>query len=239
MFRCLSCSAQFDAHMPVCSYCFASHSLLPVARRPRAAIDGEMELTDARSLTRAIWEGVDIPAYSGLELRRGALVVLVGAAGSGKSTMLAKLLATLSGPAMLVSIEEPGGPSLALRLSRVGIKRSDLLIASRATADQLASVIRERKLVAAGIDSVQRSFFEPRELRHLLLTLPGLRVLFCTSQVNKQGSLRGSEELRHEADVVLELENMAWTVTKSRYQAIGATGPVLREAEEGVQYGAT
>jgi predicted ATP-dependent serine protease len=193
-----------------------------------------MELTDAKTLARAVWQSVELPAYPAIEVRRGALVVLVGAAGAGKSTMLARALDTIRGTSMLVSLEEPGGPSLALRLARLGVKRDDLLIASRANVDQLAGVLRERKIVAIGIDSVQRSMFEPRELRHLLLTLSNLAVLLCTSQVNKTGDMRGSEELRHEADVVIELERLRWRVAKSRYQPPDLSGPVLSEELEPV-----
>ncbi len=110
--------------------------------------------------------------------------------------------------ALLLSIEEPGGPSLAARLARLAIKREDLLVASHASVDQVATIVRERKVTALGVDSLQRSMFEPREVRHLLLTLPSLSLLLATSQINKSGDLRGSEELRHEADVVIEVEAM-------------------------------
>ena len=39
--------------------------------------------------------------------------------------------------------------------------------------------------------------------------------------------MRGAEELRHEADVVLSVEGMRWQVTKSRYELPGANGDVL------------
>jgi predicted ATP-dependent serine protease len=231
MFRCLACSAVFAAHFPLCTSCFTSHSLLAIGSRPGAALDGEIELTDARTLSRAVWQAESLPAYPSVALKRGALVVVVGRPGCGKSTMTARALDSIRGPVLLVSIEEPGGPSLAIRLARLGAKREDLHIASRATVDQLAAIIREKKVVALAIDSVQRSTFEPRELRHILLTLPSLGVLLAVSQVTKSGDIRGTEELRHEADVVLELEEMTWTVTKSRYQEPGVSGPVLRQPQ--------
>ncbi len=232
MFRCIACGARFATHVPVCCACFTSHALVPAGERPRAIVDSEMEITDARTLARAVWQPVEVPAYTRLELRRGALVVLVGSAGAGKSTMLAKALDSMRGVALLVSVEEPGGPSLALRLARLGVKREDLLVVSRATVDQLAALARDRKVVALGIDSVQRSTHEPRDLRHLLLAIPSLAVLLATSQVNKAGDLRGSEELRHEADIVVEVEAMRWRITKSRYQPVGLAGPVLPDREE-------
>ena len=218
-------------HTPLCSHCFTSHALALEADRPRAVLDGEMELTDAKTLARAVWQDVAVPAYS-FGVRRGALVVVVGPPNAGKSTTAVRALDSMRAPVLLVSVEEPGGPSLALRLARTGVKRDDFLVCSRGSVDQIASIIRERKVVAVAIDSVQRAMFEPRDLRHLLLTLPSLAVLFATSQVTKTGDIRGSEELRHEADVVLEIEAMRWTVSKSRYEQIGGSGDVLPSLKE-------
>lgn len=235
MYRCLACSARFESHYTVCNACFCSHSLVAEGVRPRAEVDGEMELVDATTLARATWQRIDVPAYPSIELRRGALVVLFGPPGAGKSSMLARALDTLNGPALLVSVEEPAGPSLAMRLGRLGVKRNDLYVAGRATVDQIASFARERRLLGLGIDSVQRGAFEPRDLRHLLLTLPHLATMLVSSQVNKQGDLRGSEELRHEADVVIEVSALRWAIVKSRYQMVGANGAVLREVGDAAE----
>jgi hypothetical protein len=231
MYRCIACGARFPVHSPLCSYCFASHSLILAPERARAAIDGEVELTDARTLARAVWQDVEMPSYS-FAVKRGALIVAVGPSGAGKSTLVARALDSMRTPVLLVSVEEPGGPSLALRLARVGVKRDDFFVCSRGSIDQVASIVRDNKVAAVGVDSVQRAMFEPRDLRHLLLTLPPLVVLFATSQVNKQGDIRGTEELRHEADVVLEVDEMRWTVSKSRYEEPGASGDVLSPRNE-------
>jgi hypothetical protein len=231
MYRCIRCGAQFPIHSPLCSCCFASHSLVLTPERARAAIDGEVELTDARSLARAVWQDVTLPAYP-FVVKRGALIVAVGSSGAGKSTLVARALDSMPAPVLLVSVEEPGGPSLALRLTRVGIKRDNFFVCSRGSVDQVASIVRDNKVAAIGIDSIQRAMFEPRDLRHFLLTLPSLVVLFATSQINKQGDIRGTEELRHEADIVLEVSDMGWTVVKSRYEEPGASGQVLSPRNE-------
>lgn len=231
MFRCVTCSSFFPTHLPVCTSCFASHSLLLVGRRPPAAIDGEAEVTNARELLTAVWKEEPIPAYSALDVRHGALIVLVGLPSSGKSTMVTRALDSIRGPVLLQSVEEPGGPTLAMRLARVGAKRPDLFIASHATVDQVAAIVRDKKCVALAIDSVQRSTYSPRELRHLLLALPSLSMLFAVSQATKDGEIRGTSELRHEADVVLEVAALRWTVSKSRYQPAGTSGWVIPPSE--------
>jgi hypothetical protein len=221
----------------VCSNCFTSHSLALEPDRAPAALDGEVELTDAKALARAVWQHVEVPAYS-FAIKRGAFVVAVGPSSAGKSTLVARALDSMRVPALLVSVEEPGGPSLALRLARLGVKRDSLFICSRGSVDQIAAIVREHKIAALAVDSVQRAVFEPRDLRHMLLTLPSLVVLFATSQINKAGDMRGSEELRHEADVVLTVESMVWTVTKSRYEPPGANGDVLNQRTEETDHAA-
>jgi predicted ATP-dependent serine protease len=168
-----------------------------------------------------------LPVYPTLALRRGALVVVFGSAGGGKSTFAARGLDSLQAPSLLVSVEEPAGPSLAERLARVGAKDERMLVCSRATVDQIAAIVRQRNVVALAIDSVQRAMFEARDLRHLLQVLPSLAVVIAISQINRDGDVRGGEELAHEADVVVEIAALTWTVRKSRYQPSGASGSVL------------
>jgi predicted ATP-dependent serine protease len=235
MYRCLHCGARFPVHAPICSRCWASHQIVLEGDRPRADVDGVPELVSARDLSRQRWTSVEVGAFPRLKLGRGALVVLVGRSGSGKSSLLARALDTIRGPAVIVSTEEPAGPSVQDRLDRLHVRRDDLWICSRGTVDQVAEIVRQRKVVSLGIDSVQRASYEPRELRHLLLTLPTLAVLFAVSQVNRDGDVRGGEELAHECDVLIEVEALKWRIVKSRYQAEGG-GDVLRSgAEEGLR----
>ena len=63
-----------------------------------------------------------------------------------------------------------------------------------------------------------------------LLTLPSLSLLVAVSQINRDGDVRGGEELAHECDVLVEVTDLTWTVRKSRYQPAGAHGPVLAPA---------
>jgi predicted ATP-dependent serine protease len=216
-----------------------SHLIVLEGERPRAEVDHLPELVSARALSRQHWSSVEVAGYPSLKLCKGALVVLFGRPGSGKSSMLARAIDTIRGPGIVASLEEPSGPSISARMDRLHVRRDDLWIVSRATVDQLAEIVRGRKVVALGIDSIQRSAFAARELRHLLLTLPSLAALFAVSQVNRDGDVRGGEELAHECDVLIEVEDLKWRVVKSRYQAEGS-GEVLRAApKEGLHVVAT
>ncbi len=231
MYRCIECGTEYEHHVSPCTSCLETNSVVPMGRRVRALVDYVPEVTDARSLLRETWQVVATSAYPTLQLRRGALVVLTGGPGDGKSTTACRALDGLKGTVVLASIEEPPGPSLAARLARAGVRRDDFGIVGRASVDQLVEVCRLRGAVGLAIDSVQPGDFHARDLRHLLAVLPRLEVLFAVSQNNKRGAILGENALAHEADVVIKCEAMRWSLTKSRYQPIDqpdARGEVLR-----------
>ncbi len=230
LYRCLACGARFPSHAPVCSWCWQGHSLVMAPDRQRAAIDAEPEMMTAKDLARTTYVSVDVPAYPDLVLKRGAMVVLVGPGGAGKSTMAARMLDSMQTTTLLLSVEEPAGPSVADRLARIGARDERMLVCSRASVDQVVGIVRKRSVAAIGIDSVQRASYEARELRHMLITIPALAFIVAVSQVNRDGDVRGGEELAHECDVLVEVQAMRWAIRKSRYQPTGVTGDVLDAA---------
>ena len=198
--------------------------------RVRALVDYAPEVTTARELAGTAWKKIDTSAYPTLRLGRGALVVVSGSPGAGKSTMTTRAIDGIRGSVVLASIEEPPGPSLGARLIRAGVKRETFLVVGRATVDQLVEIVRANDAVGLVVDSVQPSDYSPRDLRHLLAVLPKLEVIFAVAQVNAAGRIAGVRALEHEADVVIECEAMRWRLMKSRYQPIdddNARGSVL------------
>jgi hypothetical protein len=229
--RCFECGTSFPTHRAACSSCFEAGTLLQAGARPSAAIDFVPEITTARALAKAAWTPTVSTAYPTLRLGRGALVLVYGAPGNGKSTFATLLLDGLAGPVVLQSIEESPGPSLAARLARCFVRRDDFFVVGRASVDQLVDCVRTRRAVGLAVDSVQLAAFTPEELRHLLLVLPELQVLVAVAQVNKRGRVEGRERLLHEADVAIECAEMRWSLVKSRYQPIDARGTVMPRGE--------
>ncbi len=231
-FVCLICLARYPAHTSWCLACFEAGYVVMRPTRAVAAIDSIPEITDARALSASSWGRVDVAAFPDLQLGPGALVVVHGAPGAGKSTWTARALDTMSGAVLLSSQEEPPGPTLASRLSRAAVKRSDFVVIGRSTIDQIAQIAQARKVVGMAIDSVQVGLFSPRDLRHLLAILPDLQVLIGIAQENKLGTVAGKNELLHEADVVIDVADGQWRLEKSRYQeASEKTFSVLNKRE--------
>ncbi len=172
-------------------------------------------------------------AYPKLRVGRGALIVVYGAPGSGKSTFATRFLDSLTGPVILQSVEEAPGPSLHERLARCHVRRDDFTIVGRASVDQLAECLRAHRAIGLAIDSVQMAAFTADELRHLLIVIPSLHALVAIAQVNKAGRIEGRERLMHEADVAVQCESdgpsLRWELVKSRYQPLGVCGDVINQ----------
>jgi DNA repair protein RadA/Sms len=223
--RCLACGALWPERLAICPSCWASGLMLPHGGRPPTALDARPATTTARDLAAAAWTLVEVPALPGLQLARGALVVVAGAPGAGKSTLLLRALSALKGPIVVLLAEERLGPAVGARLHRVGLRRDDVTLVDAASIDQVVALLGETRARVLAIDSVQATTYQPHDLR-ALVAQQRLDALLTTSQVTKSGDLRGPRTLEHEADVVLHVERVdarcgRVVATKSRFGAVG------------------
>lgn len=228
-YRCISCGVRWPRHYPSCPRCWETGCLVPWADRPRAALDSEPAVSTARAMAEMAWRGVIQTAYPALELKHGALVVVAGLPGSGKSSFAGRLANSSPGPALYVAAEEGVSPSLGARLLRCGIRREDFHVISRANVDQAVAHARKVGARSMVIDSAQEACWSAHDLRHVITIVRSLSFLVAVSQVTKDGLPAGSNSIQHEADVLIRVEEMRWRIAgKSRYQdATGVSGGVL------------
>jgi predicted ATP-dependent serine protease len=155
---CLICGALFEAHRTFCANCWTTGWIVDVGTRRCADVDVEPEVTSAREIVSMTYATVESRRYPELRFGLGCFVLVTGYAGAGKSSLECGILDGIVGrPVVLVSIEEPPGPSMADRLLRLGIKRDDFHVVGRASVDQVVALLRKTKAVALGIDSIQRA----------------------------------------------------------------------------------
>ena len=225
MWRCVDCGAFYERHLLVCTSCWRDGQIAPCAHRQAANIDLVPATSDARALARMGWNTLQHPGiYESLVLGPGALILVSGSPGAGKSTWACRLLDSIPGPVVLVAAEEGIGPSLAARLGRCRVKREDFGVIARASVDSVAEFAITRKTVAVVIDSVQEAAWSAHELRHLLAVVPTLDLLIGVQQVTKEGTPAGLMSLQHEADIQVTVEALQWSLKKSRYQDITNVG---------------
>ena len=142
---CIDCATRYPTRVTWCSFCSSQGRVVLIGQRPAAGIDLEPESADAATLAALAGDPVAVRAYPPFLAGHGALVVLWGVPSGGKSTMAARWLNLVQGPVLYVSHEEGLGPTIAARLKRLGIKRSDFRLIGRANVDQVVAEIRREQ----------------------------------------------------------------------------------------------
>jgi len=225
MYICFQCSSRYPIRVDFCSQCLDSGTVIIEPQRPLSNALQSLKVMSARDLAKAEWTTLENKRYPELVIGRGALVGVYGEPGAGKSTWMAKYLDGVGKPVVYISLEEEHGPTMTMRLSRLGIKSPDFTVVGRGTVDEHAAVCREMKAEIAAIDSVGFSTMNAQQLRPFMQAA-GLKAMVFAMQVTKEGKAAGSNEFKHEADVVVHVAHYAWELEKSRYQDIAAGGGV-------------
>ncbi|MCD6320833.1 AAA family ATPase [Candidatus Bipolaricaulota bacterium] len=189
--------------------------------------------------------GLDVGPLGGLlemGLPRGAVVLLGGEPGVGKSTLLLQIASSLARefPVLYASGEEAPA-QVRLRAERLGVVEENLFfLADRS----LPRILRAAKAIGAKalfLDSIQTtvatlrySATSPQQLRAAVARVVahargGGTWAFLAAQVNKSSKILGPKAVEHLVDVVLILEcgkdeRRYLRLVKNRY---GPTGNVL------------
>ena len=193
----------------------------------RAALPGMAALPIAQvnaESARARPTGMDeLDRVLGGGLVPGAVVLLAGEPGVGKSTLLleAGALAAGHGRVLYVTGEESAA-QVRLRADRIGAVSDDLYLAAetdfgallghvQAVDPSLLIVDSVQTVSAAGVDGVPGGVTQVREVTAALTALAKQRSLtiVLVGHVTKDGSVAGPRTLEHLVDVVLQFEGDA------------------------------
>jgi DNA repair protein RadA/Sms len=151
----------------------------------------------------------------------GSVVLLAGAPGIGKSTLLLHLLANLggNGAACLLASGEESRSQVARRARRLGVDAAGIRFAPGRELGALLSVARAERPFALAVDSIQ-TLRDPSgsqtvggvsQVRMCVDALLGLAkehgvTVILAGHVTKDGDLAGPRALEHAVDVVLSFE---------------------------------
>jgi len=174
----------------------------------------------------------------------GAVILIGGDPGIGKSTLLLQLLAAVEG--RLQTLYVTGEESLAqvsLRARRLGLPRLDLPVLAETGMDAILAQLVQRKpglvvidsiqtLYADTLDSAPGSVSQVRECAAQLVRLAktsGTTVILV-GHVTKEGAIAGPRVLEHMVDTVLYFEHDAGSryrlvrAVKNRFGAVNELG---------------
>ena len=174
---------------------------------------------------------------------KGSLVLVGGAPGVGKSTLMLQICGSLcKGNRVLYVSGEESVRQLKLRAQRLGVGGGNLLVLSEtALEDVLQSVADEepdilivdsiQTLYNGALDSPPGSVGQVKDCTMALMQLAkGKNVtVFVIGHVNKEGSIAGPKVLEHMVDCVLYFEgerHMAYRILRAAKNRFGATNEI-------------
>ena len=236
VFACQECGGQQHKWLGRCPDCGAWNSLIEeqaapesapaaandryglAAGRASARLYSEIETSDAPRIPSGIQE---FDRVLGGGIVPGALVLLGGEPGIGKSTLLLQVAAHVSrsiGPVLYSSGEE-SEHQIKLRGERLAVDRAPLYLLAETCLERILEEIERLKPALVVVDSIQTIFStrfqsapgsigQVREVAtHLLFAAKGKNVpIVLVGHVTKDGSLAGPKALEHVVDTVLYFE---------------------------------
>lgn len=173
----------------------------------------------------------------------GSLILVGGAPGIGKSTLLLQMCGMAdAGKTVLYVTGEESERQLKLRADRLGVSCGDIYVLAETDLDRIISVIDELKPEIVIIDSIQTvsggdsasapgSISQVREctMRIMRLTKDLGLTVFVVGHINKEGSIAGPKVLEHMVDCVLYFEgerNTSFRILRAAKNRFGSTNEI-------------
>ena len=236
VFACQECGGQQPKWVGRCPDCGAWNSLVEEVPAPQTApaaanhrygtvsggasakLYSDIQTSDAPRIPSGIAE---FDRVLGGGIVPGALVLLGGEPGIGKSTLLLQVAAHVArtvGPVLYSSGEE-SEHQIKLRGERLAVDRSPLYLLAETCLERILEEIERLKPALVIVDSIQTIFSarfqsapgsigQVREVAtHLLFAAKGKNVpIVLVGHVTKDGNLAGPKALEHVVDTVLYFE---------------------------------
>lgn len=253
VYSCTECGGQTLKWQGQCPHCSAWNTLVEtIAEKTSSRYQALAQSSKLQKLAEIEAEeesrrptGIgELDRVLGGGLVRGAVVLLGGDPGIGKSTLLLQALSLMGGSCNAVYVSgEESVHQIALRAKRLAVGAGTLNLLAEIQLEKVLSVLAAQKPDVAVIDSIQTIYSEA------LQSAPGsvAQVRECAAQltryaktsgatlllvghVTKEGALAGPRVLEHIVDAVLYFEGDTHSsfrlvrATKNRFGAVNELG---------------
>ena len=172
----------------------------------------------------------------------GSLVLVGGAPGIGKSTLLLQICGNLSDQIVLYVTGEESARQLKLRAQRLGVDSNDIYVLAETNLDHVLENIDALKPDVVIIDSIQTMFngdltsgpgsvAQVKDCTMALMQSAKTQGFTCfvVGHVNKEGAIAGPKVLEHMVDCVLYFEGdhaMSYRILRAAKNRFGSTNEI-------------
>ena len=255
VFFCTSCGNESPKWMGRCPGCGAFNTMQEHIEKPAApgrAKSAPVGLSRTPQRLREVNTDSEIRFSTGMgELDRvlgggavaGSLVLVGGAPGIGKSTLLLQICVQLcAGRRVLYVSGEESERQLKLRAQRLKVDPEELFILSETRLSDIISAVEEMKPDILIVDSVQTLYSEENEsapgsvsqVKDCTMTLMQMSksqgiTVFVVGHINKDGNIAGPKVLEHMVDCVLYFEgdqNSSYRLLRAAKNRFGSTNEI-------------
>ncbi|MBQ1834647.1 MAG: DNA repair protein RadA, partial [Oscillospiraceae bacterium] len=174
---------------------------------------------------------------------KGSLVLVGGAPGIGKSTLMLQICGQMAQFARILYVSGEESPrQLKMRAERLSVASSNLLVLSETCLSDVLRCVEEEAPDILIIDSIQTLYNEELDspagsvgqVKDCTMTLMQLAkgqgiTVFVIGHVNKEGSIAGPKVLEHMVDCVLYFEgdqHMTYRILRAAKNRFGATNEI-------------
>lgn len=255
VFFCTACGNEMPKWQGKCPACGAWNTLEEHIEKPvapgRAKASAVGTTRKAKTISQ-VDTGDEIRFSTGMgELDRvlgggaveGSLVLVGGAPGIGKSTLLLQICNALcSGRSVLYISGEESERQLKLRAQRLCVSPAELYILSETRLSDVLETAGELKPDVLIVDSIQTMYCDENEsspgsvsqVKDCTLTLMNLSksqglTVFVVGHINKDGNIAGPKVLEHMVDCVLYFEgdpNTSYRLLRAAKNRFGSTNEI-------------
>lgn len=251
VFVCKECGYEAVKWLGKCPSCETYMSFIEEKAEKTSMVSEKAKKTELKKIDEITMENEERRSSGSNELDRvlgggivkGSLVLCGGEPGIGKSTLLLQVAAHCAKEGAVVYISgEESEKQIKIRAERLGIKKSDMLVANETDLDAVIDAVDASGAQIAIIDSVQTiysselssapgSVGQIREctLKFMKTAKEKGITFFIVGHVTKEGSIAGPRVLEHMVDCVLYFEgerHQSYRIVRAVKNRFGSTDEI-------------